>query len=183
MLALLDFNHLMAGSRTSWSPTTPHCLLEELRQEAARSGLAVVERVEPAEARRLLEDGFAATDATWQPDVPDTFRQFRAVALARCRALPEPASPAQRQPVELSDGERDAIVGEFLAAAQLPDAEAARYCARLIVDFGCDYDSGRPLRVSPAKTETFLLNWVPAKVILDDADRDAMPAVVSAWVR
>jgi hypothetical protein len=28
----------------------------------------------------------------------------------------------------------------------------------------------------------FLLDWVPAKIILDDADRDALPGVVTAWV-
>ena len=81
--------------------------------------------------------------------------------------------------------ERDAIVAEFLAsphAAGLPE-EAAQYGARLLVDFGADYDAGRTLRVSPAKIAGFLLDWVPAKVILDDADRDALPHVVTAWVR
>jgi hypothetical protein len=145
---------------------------------------AVLDQVDPAEARRLLEDGLAATDATWEPEVSDELRQFRALALARCRAMPEPDRPAQPVP-EIDSAERDAIVADFLAsphAAGLPE-EAARYGARLLVDFGADYDVGRPLRVSPAKIVGFLLDWVPAKVILDEVDRDALPDVVTAWVR
>jgi hypothetical protein len=95
----------------------------------------VLDQVDPAEARRLLEDGLAATDATWEPEISDELRQFRALALARCRAMPEPDRPAQPVP-EIDDAERDAIVTEFLAsphASQLPD-EAARYGARLVVE-------------------------------------------------
>src|SRR6266511_3444649 len=43
------------------------------------------------EALALLEDGLAATDASWQPEVSQALRQYRALALARARALPEPA--------------------------------------------------------------------------------------------
>jgi hypothetical protein len=185
VVALLDFNHLDGWVKDVFLTPDPAEMLDGLRQQAAGNGLAVLEQVDAAEARRLLENGFAATDVTWEPEVPETFSQFRAVALARCRALPGPA-PAAGEPAELSGPERDAIVSRFLAAphaADLPDPDAARHCARLIVDHGCDYDSGRPLRVSPAKTESFLLDWLPRKVVLDDVDRDAMPAVVRAWVR
>jgi hypothetical protein len=50
-----------------------------------------------------------------------------------------------------------------------------RYCARLIVDYGCDWDAGQPLRVSPAKMETFLLSWLPGHVVLKDDGKAAMP--------
>ena len=162
----------------------PARVLRELRKTARLEPYAVLDQVDPAEARRLLEEGLAATDASWEPEVSDELRQFRALALARCRAMPEPDRPAQPVP-EIDDAQRDAIVAEFLAsapAADLPE-EAARYGARLLVDFGVDYDAGKPLRVSPAKIAGFLLDWVPAKVILDDADRDALLGVVSAWVR
>ena len=82
--------------------------------------------------------------------------------------------------------ERERIVDEFLAsveAEKLEFAEASRYCARMIVDYGCDYDASQPLPVSPAKIETFLLGWLPRKVVLDDEDKAAMPAVASAWTR
>jgi hypothetical protein len=159
-------------------------VLRELRKTARSEPYAVLDQVDPAEARRLLEDGLAATNATWEPEVSDELRQFRALALARCRAMPEPDRPAQ--PVsEIDNAERDAIVAEFLASPHATGLshEVARYGARLMVDFGADYDAGKPLRVSPAKIAGFLLDWVPAKVILEDADRDVLPGVVTAWVR
>jgi hypothetical protein len=72
---------------------------------------------------------------------------------------------------------REQIVEDFLSSA---DAEKltpmeGRYCARLIVDYGCDWDAGQPLRVSPAKMETFLLSWLPGHVVLKDDGKAAMP--------
>jgi hypothetical protein len=185
LLALLDFNHLDGWVKDLLVTDEPAAALRDLRRGAQAEPLATLQRIDPAEARRLLQDGLAATDMTWQPQVSEELRRYRALALARCRAMPEPERPAEAPP-ELGEAERDAIVEEFLAsphAGDLPDGEAARFCARMLVDFGADYDGGKPLRVSPAKIEGFLLDWVPAKVMLDDDDRAAMPAVVIAWAR
>ena len=65
----------------------------------------------------------------------------------------------------------------------LHSREPASRCADRIVEYGCDRDFGRPLRVSPAKAETFLLDWVPRKVVLSRADQEAMPHVLLAWIR
>ena len=78
------------------------------------------------------------------------------------------------------------LVAEFLAsdeAEDLSDREAASRCADHIVEYGCDRDFGRPLRMSPAKAETFLLDWLPRKVMLTPAEQHAMPHVLAAWVR
>jgi hypothetical protein len=37
--------------------------------------------------------------------------------------------------------------------------------------------------MSPAKAETFLLDWLPRKVMLSPAEQHAMPHVLAAWVR
>jgi hypothetical protein len=81
---------------------------------------------------------------------------------------------------------RAMLVAEFLAsdeAEDLSDIKAASRCADHIVDYGCDQDFGRPLRVSPAKAETFLLDWLPRKVMLIPAEQHAMPHVLVAWAR
>ena len=81
---------------------------------------------------------------------------------------------------------RAMLVAEFLAsdeAEDLSDIRAASRCADHIVDYGCDQDFGRPLRVSPAKAETFLLDWLPRKVMLSPAEQHAMPHVLIAWAR
>jgi hypothetical protein len=78
------------------------------------------------------------------------------------------------------------LVAEFLAsdeAEDLSDINAASRCADHIVDYGCDQDFSRPLRVSPAKAETFLLDWLPRKIMLTPAEQHAMPHVLVAWSR
>src|SRR6266540_259660 len=185
LVALVDFNHLGGWVKDLFVTVEPAAMLRKLRQAARSEPLSVLDRVDPAEARRLLEQGLAATDATWMPEVSEQLRQCRALALARCRAMPEPER-ADEPDREIGQAEREAIAAEFLAsphARGLPDGQAVPFCVRLLVDFGADYDGGKLLRVSPAKIEGFLLDWVPAKAMLDDADRDAMPAVVIAWVR
>jgi hypothetical protein len=81
---------------------------------------------------------------------------------------------------------RAMLVAEFLAsdeAEDLSDINAASHCADHVVDYGCDQDFGRPLRVSPAKAETFLLDWLPRKIMLIPAEQHAMPHVLVAWAR
>lgn len=78
------------------------------------------------------------------------------------------------------------LAAEFLAsdeAEDLSDRGSASHCADRIIDYGCDKDFGRPARMSPVKVETFLLEWLPRKVMLSPAEQEAMPHVLAAWVR
>jgi len=92
---------------------------------------------------------------------------------------------AARRPAWRKD-RRAMLVAEFLAsdeAEDLSDIKAASRCADHIVAYGCDRDFGRPLRISPAKVETFMLDWLPRKVMLTPAEQHAMPHVLVAWAR
>jgi hypothetical protein len=96
-----------------------------------------------------------------------------------------PGTGPARRPVWRKD-RRAMLVAEFLASDEtedLSDREAASRCADHIVEYGCERDFGRPLRMSPAKAETFLLDWLPRKVMLSPAEQDAIPHVLAAWVR
>jgi len=160
-------------------------------------------QVEPSDARRILATALAATEAAPDPAVSASFPSYHAFIRARVRTLPPvPAARSGgvgaaiappgagiavpgRRPLWRKD-QRAALVAEFLAsdeAEDLSDREAASRCADHIVDYGCDRDFGRPLRVSPAKVETFLLDWVPRKVVLSRAAQEAMPHVLLAWIR
>ena len=78
------------------------------------------------------------------------------------------------------------LVAEFLAsdeAEDLSDRTAASRCADHIIDYGCSQDFGRPLRMSPAKAETFMLDWLPRKIMLSPPEQHAMPHVLAAWAR
>src|SRR5207302_5128975 len=81
---------------------------------------------------------------------------------------------------------RAMLVAEFLAsdeAEDLSDRRAASRCADHIIGYGCDQDFGRPLRMSPVKADTFLLDWLPRKVMLSAAEQEAIPHVLAAWTR
>src|SRR5262249_4220584 len=81
---------------------------------------------------------------------------------------------------------RAMLVAEFLASDEaegLSDRKAASRCADHIIGYGCDRDFGRPLRMSPAKAETFLIDWLPRKVMLTVPEQHAMPHVLAAWTQ
>ncbi|HUZ35353.1 MAG TPA: hypothetical protein VMV17_03405 [Streptosporangiaceae bacterium] len=176
---------------------------------AARGGFRPVT---PAQARRLLEAALTATDTATDPPVSKSFPAYHAFIRARVRTLSpkdpvaDPAiapfggpatalashddtsgwiSAAARRKA-WSDDRRAMLVVEFLAsddAEDLSDRKAASRCADHIIAYGCEQDFGRPLRMSPAKAETFLLDWLPRKIMLLPAEQHAMPHVLAAWVR
>ena len=175
------------------------------QQRAGEPGRATFEQVGPPQVRRLLEAALAATESAADPPVSASFPAYHAFIRARVHTLP-PALPAGsampwpapaaaflarsplatgRRPLWRKD-RRAMLVAEFLAsddAEDLSDRQAASRCADHIVEYGCERDFGRPLRVSPAKAETFLLDWLPRKVMLSAAEQHAMPHVLAAWVR
>jgi len=167
------------------------------RPAADRPGQPSFAPLDPPLARRLLESALAVTDAASDPPVSASFPSYHAFIRARVRTLP-PARGGVPWPPSGSGGgvaalrqawrkdRRAMLVAEFLAsdeAEDLSDRSAASRCADHIVDYGCDRDFGRPLRVSPAKAETFLLDWLPRRVVLSPAEQHAMPHVLAAWVR
>ena len=173
---------------------------DERRARTTRPG-GTFRQIEPADARRILASALAATEAAPDPAVSASFPSYHAFIRARVRTLPPgrpataaslPALPAEvavavpgRRRLWRKD-QRAALVARFLAsdeAEDLSDRQAASRCADHIVEYGCDQDFGRPLRVSPAKAETFLLDWLPRKVVLSRADQEAMPHVLLAWTR
>jgi hypothetical protein len=184
LVLAVAFSHLHHRVMELFVTDQPEDTLEDLRAQVADSaGVVSVEPIPVARARRLIEDGLGRED----PGVPDTVADTRALALARCRELPE-AEPVPVPP-EYGEDERAAVVREFLGAADFTgigdpgEEEAVAACARTIVDFGCDQDSGRPLRVGPGKITTFLEEWVPYETDLGEDELDLLPEVLRAWVR
>ena len=181
-------------------------------RRAARGGPAgaasppsTFRQVDCADARRILATALATTETAAEPAVSASFPSYHAFIRARVRTLPPGRPAAQpagspivsplpsdtavavpgRRPLWRKD-QRAALVAQFLAsddAEEVSDRQAASRCADHIVDYGCDRDFGRPLRVSPAKAETFLLDWLPRKVVLSKAEQEAMPHVLLAWIR
>ena len=142
--------------------------------------------IDASQARKMLQAALAATDEAEDPPVSDSFAARHAFIRARIRALPPAPGRGPRPKRPWTTERRALLAAEFLAsdeAEELSDRQAASRCADLIIDFGCDQDSGRPLRMSPAKVQNFMLGWLPRKVLLSVADQNAMPHVVDAWIR
>src|SRR2546430_793514 len=138
----------------------------------------------------MLETALTVTDSVADPSVSESFPSYHAFIGAGVRALPpyrgRSLSATGERRHAWSRDRRAMLAAEFLAsdeAEDLSDRGSASHCADRIIDYGCDKDFGRPLRMSPTKVETFLLGWLPRKVMLLFAEQDAMPHVLAAWVR
>ncbi|MET9067010.1 hypothetical protein [Streptosporangium sandarakinum] len=191
LVMVVDYN--MRGiARDAWVSSHVDKLLEQARAEAEANPMLRFEEIEPQQARALLESAMKATaeygDRRTTAPVSDSYSAYHAFARSRIKALP----PGRKRPAPLhseapySRDRRAMLAAEFLssdAAEHLSDPSAASRCADHIIDYGCDQDFGRPLRVSPAKCEAFLLDWLPRKVMLSPAEQEAVPYVLSAWAR
>jgi hypothetical protein len=195
LVVVVDYNS--GGlARDGWVTSQVAKLLDYCRDSSG--GGSTFTQIDAPQARRILAAGMTATEEAADPPVSSSFPSYHAFIRARVRTLPPtlavgaasqgppPAVTALSRRQHWRKDRRAMLVAEFLAsdeAEDLSDRESASRCADHIVDYGCDRDFGRPLRVSPAKAETFLLDWLPRKVMLRRAEQDAMPHVLLAWVR
>jgi hypothetical protein len=193
LVTVVDYN-TEGMIRDGWVTSRVDKLLDHCREVSAQrraEGRHAFRQVDAGHARHMLESALSVTDEAADPPVSESFPSYHAFIRARIRALPpyrgrtiSGATGPRRQ--AWSRDRRAMIAAEFLAsdeAEDLSDRGAASHCADRIIDYGCDRDFGRPLRMSPVKVQTFLLNWLPRKVMLTFAEQDAMPHVLAAWVR
>jgi hypothetical protein len=179
LVMIVDYN---SGGllRDGWVTSRVDKLLEHCRQTSEKFA-----EMEAPAARHLLERALAAADDAVDPPVSESFPSYHAFIRARIRALPPAKGRGRRKPA-WSRERRALLAAEFLAsdeAEDLSDRGAASHCADRIIDYGVEQDFGRPMRVSPVKVQSFMLGWLPRKVMLSASDQDAMPHVLAAWVR
>jgi len=192
LVTVVDYN---AGGmiKDGWVTSRVGKLLDHCREASSQRGAAgkyAFRQVDASQARHMLETALTVTDAAHEPAVSESFPSYHAFIRARIRALPpyrgRSLSVTGERRRAWSRDRRAMLAAEFLAsdeAEDLSDRGSASHCADRIIDYGCDRDFGRPLRMSPTKVETFLLGWLPRKVMLSFAEQDAMPHVLAAWVR
>ena len=193
LVTVVDYN---SGGmiRDGWVTSRVSKLLDHCREATelrGAEGKQAFREIDAGQARQMLETALGVTDAAADPPVSESFPSYHAFIRARIRALPPPRGRATSSTTgprrrAWSRDRRAMLAAEFLAsdeAEDLSDRGAASHCADRIIDYGCDKDFGRPLRMSPTKVETFLLGWLPRKVMLTQPEQDAMPHVLAAWVR
>ena len=208
LVVLVDFSHLGGWCSEMFVVEDADLLIAEMANGAsATEGLMRCVSLDPAAAHFLIGRALAATEVMHAPEVGESFDETYALALARLRLLPAvptqvadaavgdalrlaglPVPSALRDPVPVPAQERADLAERFRASSHAvafagvaPDS--VEHLTRLVIDYGCDYDDGRPLRVSPIKLANFLLRWLPRKAVLDATDREAVPAVIGAWVQ
>jgi hypothetical protein len=195
LVTVVDYNS-DGMIKDGWVTSRVSKLLDHCRDASSQRGVKGSEarqafrQVDAGQARHMLETALIVTDAAADPAVSESFPSYHAFIRARIRALPpyrgrSLAATGERRHAWSRD-RRAMLAAEFLAsdeAEDLSDRGSASHCADRIIDYGCDRDFGRPLRMSPTKVETFLLGWLPRKVMLSFAEQDAMPHVLAAWVR
>ncbi|MFF5261131.1 hypothetical protein ACFY4C_19500 [Actinomadura viridis] len=170
--------------RDAWVSSKVDRLLEHCRDEGRTNPLMRFEQLDPGDTRAALQRALAFTNELTDPPVDEGFGSHHAFVRARVNALPPGGRPPQ--PALYGKDRRATIAARFLAsdeAEELSDRSAASRCVDRIIDYGCAHDFGRPLRVSPAKCEKFLLDWLPRKVLLSPTEQEAVPHVLAAWVR
>lgn len=185
LVVLVDHN-LGGIAKDLWATDRAADLEAQAQATVAADPDLTLTEVDPADAKIRLGEAFAATDDAVEPPLGESFRDLRAVLLARLRTLPDGGSVPEPPP--WPDARRAGLVEDFAASPEVAelsstDAEGARAFAKELVDFGCEYDRGQPLRVSPVKLEGFLLGWLPRTGLLDRRYVDVVPAVLQAWVR
>jgi hypothetical protein len=192
LVTVVDYN-ADGMIRDGWVTSRVGKLLDHCREASSQrevkhggsEGKYAFRPIDAGQARGMLERALTVTDAAADPAVSESFPSYHAFIRARIRALPPSRGQISRRQAWSKD-RRAMLAAEFLAsdeAEDLSDRGSASRCADRIIDYGCDKDFGRPLRMSPTKVETFLLGWLPRKVMLSFAEQDAMPHVLAAWVR
>jgi len=79
--------------------------------------------------------------------------------------------------------ERERLRAAFLAGRDDAGEESTQYAAELFLDYRTGYLHRDPLAWGPMDVTLFLLDYVPRRVVLDPADRDALPRLLGDWVR
>lgn len=134
-------------------------------------------------AARILA-ALELTEMTLDPPVSEDFRAYRAYVTAQVLRMPLDAEPPAWP--EVSEGEREGLVADFLASpegARHGDDADALDLATLAVDFCADYVDGRPLRWSPTVVELFMCDWLPRKVVMEEGFFERVPELLGDWIR
>lgn len=160
-------------------------LVDSMRAGEEASEVFVTERIPLPKARRILEDAVAVNDsaAALLPDViaEDPLTPLRALVAARLRAMPPAEPPAE--PPTFTEQEREELVRAFLAEADgVRDDRWFTDCVRFVVDYGCDDDFGRPLRVGPGKFDLLLEDVLNTEGFPEEF-LATLPEVLPLWGR
>ncbi len=141
--------------------------------------------IEPAVARARVIEAIQHGEITIPPLETDSWPMCRPMLEWILRVLPAGGQGFVRP--DWSEPQRAELLGDFVSSsfaktAGVPVA-TMRDLVEPVIDFGCDYGPGDPLRWSPVSVEIVLADWYPRKVFgmpLDEMRK--LPKVLDALV-
>ena len=163
-------------------------LLEVLRSAEEGDEGFVSEPLDPAYARRLIEDAIATSDEIledrqYQPKpMPAVYRKMRALTLTRARALSDVVAPPDSFPnsVEL-ELLKQSFLGSATAATLPPNEEAGQALDLLFTHF-IEQAACHPLHLGPRRITAVLgLPSLAPDQIDNPAVGRVLPDVATAW--
>ncbi|RKR91310.1 hypothetical protein BDK92_5703 [Micromonospora pisi] len=164
-------------------------LLDFLRDAHEDGEDFVNEPLDPAYARRLIEDAIATSDELLEDrqfrlrGMPAAYRKMRALTLARARALSDVAAPPEPFPTTV---EIELLKQNFLAsgaASGLPANPATSRAVDLLVTHFIEDAACHPLHLGPRRIEAVLGLPTLSPDQIDDPDvGKILPEVADAWI-
>ncbi len=155
-----------------------------MREHPPEDGELTLEAIAPGVAAGKIHAAMELTDMTFGVGVGDEYARLRAVALMLADEAPGYVAVGERRAV--TQRTRDRLRDEFLSspegAAFSPDSDEA-FIAMLAIDYCADHADGQLLRWSPVAVESFMVGWIPRKVMAAPEMFHKVPAALEAWVR
>lgn len=142
-------------------------LLAQLEAAAATDPTVQLSEVDPGELRQAVERHLRTTDDLAELPEARSLTSDRALAGQRIRMLPDTLTI------------KDFLDAPEAARIAKAEPESRDFALKLISSFA----ESDPLRWDPTTIKTFLLDWLPARALLDRADIELIPTLLSAWVR
>ncbi|WP_117673344.1 hypothetical protein [Micromonospora sp. MW-13] len=164
-------------------------LLDVLRRAEEDPEGLVHEPLDPAYARRLIEDAAATSDELFEDQRykptprPAAYRKMRALTLARARVLSDAAAPPDPLPdsVELALLKRSFLASA--AASTLPETDTTRQALDLLLAQIIDQTASHPLHLGPRRTTAVLgLPTLTTDQIHNPDIGQILPDVANAWI-
>jgi hypothetical protein len=158
--------------------------LNEIIHDLQDHSMLRVEAISLAEARRRIEPVLTDDGDGAGQNLNEMSLFCLPIIRARIRRLPVDAD----QPAEPTStaADRNMAVAEFLASPYASgageDAEV-RFWAQVLTGYSGWMPNDVPLRVGPLRLSEMLLTYVPNVFVINDAQRAALPAAVTAWTR
>lgn len=153
---------------------------DDVRRAFIESGELALRRVDAQEVADRLAHGLLIYDMSIDPPCDGDMPPLVPLLRSRQHALPPPVEMEQRV---FTNRQRHAILDEFARAKEAGRSKPAIELADFFVSCRLERLDADPLRWSPIAVELCLLDWLPRKAMLNDADIRAVPDALKRWVR